>query len=151
MRVMENKKELIHLLNNKKIQVNGRSRELQKILYSLGFTLPLGEKEIINEALPYIFIENKKITFGFLPELFTNYPLKELHIDEVLTFSDTINRIKKVMKELLYPIFENFYSDKIIDSYLFEVYDEFMEAGDDNIEKAIKYVLFDALIQEDGI
>lgn len=148
---MENKKELIHLLNNKKIKTNGRSIELQKILFHLGFTLPNGTKEIVYKTMPYIYIENKKISFGIDTDFFHEYPLKELHIHEILKFNETINNIKEVMKEFLHPIFENHYTDKIIDIYIIEIYDEFIEAGDRNIEKAIKYVLFDALIQDNDI
>lgn len=87
------KQEAIELLKNRKVYVNGKSAEIQKKLFELGFKWSTGGKEVGWEQYPFIMIANNT-TFGCYchMNLFSEDEKTEISAEEILAI--------KVVEEL---------------------------------------------------
>lgn len=65
---MEKKKmtreSAIELLKNRKVYVNGKSAEIQKKLFELGFEWPCVGKEVIKQSCPFLYTSSNSIFGG---------------------------------------------------------------------------------------
>ena len=97
------KKEAIEYLNNSKIYVNGKSREIQVKLFSLGYKWDTNDKEVLYTNKPFLFIhEDSKITCSNNMEFFKSYEYREITSEELLSIQITeLYRPFKNQKECL--------------------------------------------------
>lgn len=79
-------KEINNFLADTKIYVNGKSKEIQEKLFSLGYTWNTGSTEVDYTTAPFLFI-HKDISFTQSSdmELFIDYPHHEILAEEILS------------------------------------------------------------------
>lgn len=78
------KEEAKKMLANTKVYVNGKSKEIQRKLFEIGFSWRGFSENIIRvENSPFLFIENL-ITHSADMLVFKNYPLKEISAEDIL-------------------------------------------------------------------
>ena len=83
-------KEARKFLDNSKIYVNGKSKEIQEKLFSLGYGWLVDQKEVINTNKPFLFINgNSQITYTDDMEYFKNQRYKEITLKELLSIEIT--------------------------------------------------------------
>ena len=79
-------KEIDNFLTNIKVYVNGKSKEIQEKLFSFGYCWFGGSIEILHTCEPFIYIyRDKKITYGWEMDDFTNRKNREITADEILS------------------------------------------------------------------
>lgn len=89
------KQEAIDLLKNRKVYVNGKSKEIQEKLFKLGFKWYNNVREIQYENSPFIFIhDNMAITEGMNMKSFMSHNYTEISYEEIITM-DIVDEFKE--------------------------------------------------------
>ena len=84
------KEEIKKFLDNTKVYVNGRSAEIQKKLFSFGYTWADGKNNVKHTDKPFLFIyENNEIAFTYDMECFVNHENMEITAEEILSLKLT--------------------------------------------------------------
>ena len=83
------KKEAIEYLNKSKIYVNGKSKEIQEKLFSLGCKWSTNGETVIYTDKPFLFIDNGIITCASNMEYFKDHEYKEITSEELLSIQIT--------------------------------------------------------------
>lgn len=74
-------------IKNIKIYVDGKSAEIQKVLFALGAMWLGDRKRVENTDQPFLFTDsNGTITYGWTMNLFVSEPNKEVSASEVLSW-----------------------------------------------------------------
>lgn len=83
-------KEIEMLLANTKVYVNGKSREIQEKLFSLGYKWNGGSTDISNTGKPFLYIfERKAICHGDDMEYFIRGEYREITAEQILSLEVT--------------------------------------------------------------
>ena len=84
------KEEIRKILDNTKVYVNGKSKEIQEKLFSFGYIWGSRSKIVNNTDKPFLFIHNDKtITYGDDMNYFREYKKKEITAEEILSIELT--------------------------------------------------------------
>lgn len=79
------REEAIRFLSNTKVYVNGKSKEIQEKLFSLGFQWGFQGKRVFRESKPFLFLwGNMKICYGDNMEHFTRKTFREITVTDIL-------------------------------------------------------------------
>lgn len=79
------KEEAIKMLSNTKVYVDGKSKEIQEKLFSLGFSW-CGCSIVKHTNVPFLYIDDDKyITYGDDMECFFKHDYKEISCDYILS------------------------------------------------------------------
>lgn len=79
-------KEIDKFLANTKVYVNGKSKEIQEKLFSLGYTWNTGSIEVGYTTAPFLFIhKDMSFTQSSDMELFIDYPHHEISAEKILS------------------------------------------------------------------
>ena len=78
------KEEAIKFLTNKKVYVNGKSKEIQEKLFELGFQWKDYE-QVCNIEAPFLFISDNLITYAYRMTLFKNQVYTEISAEDILS------------------------------------------------------------------
>lgn len=83
-------KEIDKFLANTKVYVNGKSKEIQEKLFSLGYHWPGDSTKVMHEGLPFLFI-HKDRTISFECDMcnFARHPHHEISAEEILSIELT--------------------------------------------------------------
>ena len=80
------RQEAIKMLANTKVYVDGKSREIQEKLFSLGFCWTSGSKQVLFEEKPFLFLwKDVNIRYGDDMEYFTKNLLREITAADILS------------------------------------------------------------------
>lgn len=83
-------KEIRKYLDNTKVYVNGKSKEIQEKLFSFGYDWFSGGYEVNYEGKPFLFIyDSGKITYSDDMNFFIKDENKEITADEILSLKVT--------------------------------------------------------------
>lgn len=86
------KEEIKKFLDNTKVYVNGKSKEIQEKLFSLGYTWAGGENNVKHTDKPFLFIyEKDEISFTCDMEWFVNHENREITAEQILSLELTEN------------------------------------------------------------
>lgn len=88
------KAEAIDLLKNRKVYVNGKSKEIQEKLFELGFEWLGVGKKVVNVDCPFLYTTDKRISFGYDMELFLVDKRKELCYSEIIAI-EVVEELKE--------------------------------------------------------
>lgn len=84
------RKEIDKFLANTKVYVNGKSKEIQEKLFSLGYMWPNGCTEVKYTECPFLYIyNNHDISYGSDMVNFSNYGHSEISFEEILALELT--------------------------------------------------------------
>lgn len=84
------KEEIRKLLDNTKVYVNGKSKEIQEKLFSFGYDWFSGGYEVNYESKPFLFIyDSGKITYSDDMNFFIKDENKEITAEEILSLEIT--------------------------------------------------------------
>ena len=84
------REEINKFLANTKVYVNGKSEEIQKKLFSLGYVWSTGEAEVDCTESPFLYIsKNHYISKGRDMCIFTEHEYREISAEEVLSLELT--------------------------------------------------------------
>ena len=84
------KEEIRKILDNTKVYVNGKSKEIQEKLFSFGYIWGSRSKIVDNTDKPFLFIRNDKtITYGDDMNHFIEHKKKEITAEEILSIELT--------------------------------------------------------------
>ena len=84
------KEEIKKFLDNTKVYVNGSSAEIQKKLFSFGYTWADGKNNVKHTDKPFLFIyENNEIAFSYDMEWFVNHENREITAEQILSLELT--------------------------------------------------------------
>ena len=79
------KQEAIKMLADAKVYVDGKSREIQEKLFSLGFHWAGGSKQVLFEDKPFLFIwKDMEICYSDDMEYFTKRLFREITANDIL-------------------------------------------------------------------
>lgn len=78
------KEEIRKFLDNTKVYVNGKSKEIQEKLFSLGYTWYDGENEVKYTDKPFLFIKGCRIAYSNDMVWFANHEKMEITAEEIL-------------------------------------------------------------------
>lgn len=79
------REEAIKFLSNTKVYVNGKSKEVQEKLFSLGFQWQCKGKQILNTDMPFLFAWNDmNICYSNDMEHFVESEFKEITVNDIL-------------------------------------------------------------------
>lgn len=85
----------VELLKNRKVYVNGKSAEIQKKLFELGFEWPMDGKEVVNEDWPFLYTsDTKRIQCGTDMVQFSKDKNSEISYEEILAI-DVVDELKE--------------------------------------------------------
>ena len=80
------REEAIKMLANTKVYVDGKSREIQEKLFSLGFSWTSGSKKVLFEEKPFLFLwKYKTIRYSDDMEYFTKNLFREITAADILS------------------------------------------------------------------
>lgn len=80
------REEAIKFLSDTKVHVNGKSKEVQEKLFSLGFQWKDGNKQVLYERKSFLYLYgNMKICYGDGMEYFTERTLREIAVADILS------------------------------------------------------------------
>lgn len=80
------RKEAIDFLANTKVYVNGKSKEIQKKLFSLGYEWSDGDTNVCYTKSPFLYISSSMtFTMGNDMEHFSERILREISAEEILS------------------------------------------------------------------
>lgn len=80
------REEAIKFLSDTKVHVNGKSKEVQEKLFSLGFQWKDGSKQVLYERKSFLYLYgNMKICYGDGMEYFANRTLREIAVADILS------------------------------------------------------------------
>lgn len=83
-------KEIYEFLANTKVYVNGKSKEIQEKLFSLGYEWCSGNTKVDHIEAPFLFIyTNMYFAKGSSMVYFSNHDYKEITADEILSLELT--------------------------------------------------------------
>lgn len=84
------KEEINKFLANTKVYVNGKSKEIQEKLFSLGYKWDKGDTKVDCVGFPFIYIyRNMLITIGIDMMLFKAHEYREISAEEILSLEIT--------------------------------------------------------------
>lgn len=102
------RKEALEFLANTKVYVNGKSKEIQEKLFSLGYKLCNNTEGVRCTDKPFLYIDkDKKISFGQSMTYFTTIGFREITAEEIISLelTETTYRpfkdVKKCWNEML--------------------------------------------------
>ena len=79
-------KEIDKFLTNTKVYVNGKSKEIQEKLFSLGFKWIMCQQQVTDTKKPFLYIDgSKRITHGDNMVYFTEHDNCEITANEILS------------------------------------------------------------------
>ena len=79
------REEAIKILANTKVYVDGKSREIQEKLFSLGFYWTSGSKQVLFEEKPFLFLyEDMELYYSSDMEHFTKKAFREITANDIL-------------------------------------------------------------------
>ena len=96
------RKEAVEFLANTKVYVNGKSKEIQKKLFSLGYEWSDGDTNVCYTKSPFLYISSSMtFTMGNDMEHFSERILREISAEEILSLelTETTYRPFKDAKE----------------------------------------------------
>ena len=96
------RKEAVEFLANTKVYVNGKSKEIQKKLFSLGYEWSDGDTNVCYTKSPFLYISSSMtFTMGNDMEHFSERILREISAEEILSLelTETTYRPFKDVKE----------------------------------------------------
>lgn len=80
------RKEINNFLANTRVYVNGKSREIQEKLFSLGYKWNCGESNVTRTYIPFLYIySDMTFTCGNDMECFSIHENKEITAEQILT------------------------------------------------------------------
>lgn len=84
------RKEAVEFLANTKVYVNGKSKEIQKKLFSLGYEWSDGDTNVCYTKSPFLYISSSMtFTMGNDMESFSERILREISAEEILSLELT--------------------------------------------------------------
>lgn len=84
-RLVMTREEAISFLDNTKVYVQGKSKEIQEKLFSLGFQWKFDGKKVCHEEKPFLFLwEDMELSYGSDMERFTNKAFREITANDIL-------------------------------------------------------------------
>ena len=84
------KEKIKKFLNDTKVYVNGKSKEIQKKLFSFGYYWGGRIQEVSNPSMPFLFIrDDRSITYTNDMEYFSNHKFREITAEEILSLEIT--------------------------------------------------------------
>lgn len=84
------RKEAVEFLANTKVYVNGKSKEIQKKLFSLGYEWSDGDTNVCYTKSPFLYISSSMtFTMGNDMEHFSERILREISAEEILSLELT--------------------------------------------------------------
>lgn len=84
------RKEIDKFLANTKVYVNGKSKEIQEKLFSIGYEWNKGSTDVNNTECPFLYIDNNHhISYGCDMVNFSNYKNREITAEEILSLKIT--------------------------------------------------------------
>ena len=84
------RKEIKKFLANTKVYVNGKSKEIQEKLFSLGYEWYSGDTEVDHIEAPFLYIyTNMYFAKGSNMDYFSNHDNKEITAEEILSLELT--------------------------------------------------------------
>ena len=102
------RKEAVEFLANTKVYVNGKSKEIQKKLFSLGYEWSDGDTNVCYTKSPFLYISSSMtFTMGNDMEHFSERILREISAEEILSLELTettyrpFNDAKECWNEML--------------------------------------------------
>lgn len=79
------REEAIKFLSNTKVYVNGKSKEIQEKLFSLGFQWTSADKQVLYTEQPFLFIwMDKDMSYDNDMEHFTKKEFREITANDIL-------------------------------------------------------------------
>lgn len=82
------KEDAIKLLSNTKVYVDGKSKEIQKKLFELGFDWPYKKQESIETDSPFLFIDKDMfISYSYSMNHFKGVGNREIKAEEILSIT----------------------------------------------------------------
>lgn len=100
-------KEIYEFLNETKLYVSCRSREVQEKLFKLGYSWLSNGKQVQFNERPFIYINDYNLTYGSDMNLFMYNKEREITVDEILQIELTppkyrpFKNIKECLDEML--------------------------------------------------
>lgn len=83
-------KEIDKFLANTKVYVNGKSKEIQEKLFSLGFYWLSHNFTVLNTEKPFLYLnKDKEISWGNDMKMFTTHENREITAEEILSLELT--------------------------------------------------------------
>lgn len=80
------REEAIKMLANTKVYVQGKSKEIQEKLFSLGFQWKFDGKKVCHEEKPFLFLwEDMELSYGSDMERFTKKAFREIAVADILS------------------------------------------------------------------
>ena len=104
------RKEAVEFLANTKVYVNGKSKEIQKKLFSLGYEWSDGDTNVCYTKSPFLYISSSMtFTMGNDMEHFSERILREISAEEILSLelTETTYRPFKDVKECWNEMFKH--------------------------------------------
>lgn len=84
------KEEIKKFLDNTKVYVNGKSKEIQEKLFSFGYKWDISAKNVSYTDKPFLFIwENKTLSYISDMHYFINHQYREITAEEILSLEIT--------------------------------------------------------------
>lgn len=84
------RKEIDKFLDNTKVYVAGKSKEIQEKLFQIGYKWELSNDKVSNMKAPFFFLDkNKQITWGDDMQMFTMHKFREITAEEILSLELT--------------------------------------------------------------
>ena len=84
------KKEIEKFLHDTKVYVDGKSKEIQKKLFSFGYYWGGRIQEVSSPEMPFLFIrDDRSITYTNDMECFSNHKFREIIAEEILSLEIT--------------------------------------------------------------
>lgn len=77
------KEQAVEMLKNRKVYVNGKSKEIQEKLFDLGWKWGNGDTVILFVDKPFIYIYSEHITWGENMDEFSEDEKKEISAEEI--------------------------------------------------------------------
>ena len=120
------RKEAVKFLANTKVYVNGKSKEIQKKLFSLGYEWSDGDTNVCYTKSPFLYMSSSMtFTMGNDMEHFSERILREISAEEILSLelTETTYRPFKDVKECWNEMQKHqpfgWIKDKVRDCYIF--------------------------------
>lgn len=93
------REEVKKLLDNTKVYVNGKSKEIQEKLFPLGYLWPDKDFKAQYTEEPFLFLSNNEITHSSNMILFKSHRYKEITAEEILSLETELYRPFKDQEE----------------------------------------------------
>ena len=84
-RLVMTREEAISFLDNTKVYVQGKSKEIQEKLFSLGFQWKFDGKKVLHKEKPFLFLwEDMELSYSSDMEHFTERAFREITANDIL-------------------------------------------------------------------